>query len=47
MTAEFGIPVLAIAGLDDLLSHADERPEIAAHKPALVAYRARYGSQPE
>ena len=47
VTAEFGIPVHAIAGLDDLLSHADERPEIAAHKLALVAYRARYGSQPE
>ena len=47
VSAEFGLPVHAIAGLDELLAHADERPEIAAHKAALVAYRARYGSQPE
>jgi orotate phosphoribosyltransferase len=47
VTAEFGLPVFAIAGLDDLLAHADERPEIAAHKPALEAYRARYGSTPD
>jgi orotate phosphoribosyltransferase len=45
VTAEFGIPVHAIAGLDELLAHADERPEIAAHKAALLAYRAQYGSQ--
>jgi orotate phosphoribosyltransferase len=45
VTAEFGLPVYAIAGLDDLLAHADERPEIAAHKAALLSYRARYGSQ--
>ena len=47
VSAAFGLPVHAIAGLDDLLAHADERPEVAAHKPALVAYRARYGSQTE
>jgi orotate phosphoribosyltransferase len=47
VTAEFGLPVHAIAGLDDLLAHADERPEIAAHKDALLSYRARYGSQAE
>jgi orotate phosphoribosyltransferase len=45
VTAEFGLPVHAIAGLDELLAHADERPEIAAHKAALLAYRAQYGSQ--
>ena len=45
VTAEFGLPVHAIAGLDDLLAQADERPEIAAHKDALLSYRARYGSQ--
>ena len=45
VTAEFGLPVYAIAGLDELLAHADERPEIAAHKAALLAYRAQYGSQ--
>ena len=45
VTAEFGLPVVAIAGLDDLLVHADERPAIAAHRAALEAYRARYGRQ--
>lgn len=47
VSAEFGLPVHAIAGLDELLSHADQRPDIAAHKAALLAYRARYGSQAE
>ena len=43
VTAEFGLPVLAVAGLDDLLSHADERPDLAPHRDALLAYRAQYG----
>lgn len=43
VTAEFGLPVLAVAGLDDLLAHADERPDLAAHRDALLAYRAQYG----
>ena len=47
VSAEFGLPVHAIAGLDDLLIHADERPGLATHKAALVAYRSRYGSQAE
>jgi orotate phosphoribosyltransferase len=47
VSAGFGLPVHAIAGLDDLLEHADERPGLAVQKAALVAYRARYGSQPE
>jgi orotate phosphoribosyltransferase len=45
VTAEFGLPVFAVAGLDDLLAHADERPELAEHKDALVAYRSAYGSR--
>ena len=44
VAAEFGLPVFAIAGLSDLLSLADQRPELAAHIAALLAYRARYGS---
>ena len=32
-------------GLNDLLAYAEERPDIAAYKPALEAYRARYGSR--
>ena len=45
VTAEFGLPVIAVAGLDELLAHADERPQVAAHKDALVSYRAAYGSR--
>ena len=45
VVAEFGLPVIAIAGLSDLLSLADERPDLADYKAALVAYRARYGNE--
>ena len=45
VTAEFGLPVFSVAGLDELLAHADERPGLAGHKDALVAYRAAYGSR--
>jgi orotate phosphoribosyltransferase len=44
VTAEFGLPVVAVAGLEDLLAQS-ARPEIAAHRAALEAYRARYGNQ--
>jgi orotate phosphoribosyltransferase len=44
VASEFGLPVFAIAGLNELLLLADERPEVAAYKNALVAYRSRYGS---
>ena len=44
VTAESGLPVIAIAGLEDLLQLADELPELADCKDALVAYRSRYGS---
>lgn len=46
VAAEFDLPVIAVAGLAELLSLADESKEVAAHKAALVAYRARYGSEP-
>ncbi|MBS7458992.1 orotate phosphoribosyltransferase [Coralloluteibacterium stylophorae] len=44
VTAEFGVPVVAVAGLDALLAYADERPELAEHRDRLLAYRAEYGS---
>ncbi len=44
VSAEFGLPVIAVATLDALLEWAGVRPELAMHKPALLAYRARYGS---
>ncbi len=43
VTAEFGIPVVAITRLDDVLTYAGERPALAAEHARLLAYRARYG----
>jgi orotate phosphoribosyltransferase len=43
----YGLPVVAVAGLADLLAYLDassgEMPELAAHRPAVLAYRERYG----
>jgi len=39
-----GIPVVAIATLDDVMAFIDGRPELAAHATAVNAYRARYGA---
>ena len=39
----YGLPVVAVAGLADLLSYLDGAPELAAHRPAVLAYRQRYG----
>jgi orotate phosphoribosyltransferase len=44
VAAEFGLPVVAVAGLAQLLELAGELPGLAAYKDALLAYRARYGS---
>ena len=46
VAAAFSLPVVAIAGLDELLEFTDGRPGLAEHKQALLAYRARYGSKP-
>ena len=43
VTAEFGIPVIAITSLGDVLAYAGERPELAAEHARLVTYRERYG----
>jgi orotate phosphoribosyltransferase len=43
IAAEFGFPALAIAGLEELLEWAGNAPDLALHRPALLAYRARYG----
>jgi len=42
--AEFGLPVLAVAALSDLLDYAQQQPALAVHHEALLAYRRRYGS---
>jgi orotate phosphoribosyltransferase len=46
VSAEFGLPVIAVASLGALLELAADRADLAEHRPALLAYRARYGSTP-
>ena len=41
----FGIPVVAIATLDDVMTFIDGRPELAAARSAIGAYRESYGAQ--
>jgi len=41
---EFGVPVIAIATLEDLLGFLAVRPELAAHRDAVAEYRERYGA---
>ncbi|NCA70175.1 MAG: orotate phosphoribosyltransferase [Sphingobacteriia bacterium] len=40
----FGIPVLSIVGLNDLITYLDAQPELAVHAESVRAYRARYGA---
>jgi len=42
----FGIPVVAIATLDDVMRFIAGRPELEAWQPAVRAYRMEYGSRP-
>ena len=44
VTAEFGLPVMAVAGLTQLLQITEEDSALQAYKVALVAYRSQYGS---
>jgi len=39
----YGIAVVAIATLDDVMTFIDARPQLAAAASAIAAYRARYG----
>jgi len=41
---QFGVPVIAIATLEDLLGFLSKRPELAAQRTAVTAYRERYGA---
>ena len=41
---EHGIAVVAVAALDDLLAFAGKTAELVAQRDALLAYRARYGT---
>jgi orotate phosphoribosyltransferase len=43
LQTRFGVPVVAIATLDDLMTFIGGREELKAHAPRVVAYRAQYG----
>ena len=43
ITRDFGVPVVAIATVDDLAAFIDRTPSLAAHAAAIGAYRAQYG----
>lgn len=45
VAADYGIPVIAITCLDDVLAYAGEQPRLAAEHANLLAYRARHGVQ--
>ena len=40
----FGIPVVSIATLDDVMTFIEGRPELASTRAAVTDYRARYGA---
>jgi orotate phosphoribosyltransferase len=42
---EFGVPVIAIATLDDLLGFLEEKTDLAPERAAVTAYRERYGAR--
>jgi len=43
LQARFGVPVVAIATLEDLMKFIGGREELKAHAPRVAAYRAQYG----
>ena len=40
----YGIPVVAIATLDDVMRFIAGRPDLEGWQPAVSAYRAQYGA---
>ncbi len=46
LAREDGVPVIAIVGLGDLMEYAGMRPDLAAERERLQAYRDRYGVGP-
>ncbi len=43
---DFGLKVVSIVALDDLLSYLADKPGLARHREAVAAYRRRYGVSP-
>lgn len=45
VAADYGIPVIAITRLDDVLTYAGEQPQMKNEHTRLLVYRERYGVQ--
>ncbi|EQD40831.1 orotate phosphoribosyltransferase, partial [mine drainage metagenome] len=43
LTHEHHVPVLAIAGLSEVMDYADTQPDLAVFSAELATYRAHYG----
>jgi len=43
--ADFGLPVIAVATLDDLVAYLGGRPELAQNLQAVARYREQYGTR--
>jgi orotate phosphoribosyltransferase len=46
LARDHGVPVIAIVGLADLMEYAGSRPDLAAQRERLQAYRERFGVGP-
>ena len=44
LQASFGVPVVAIADLDDVMTFVSKRPDLAEHAARIRAYRSEYGA---
>jgi len=40
---DYGIPVVAVAGLRDLMAYLEHHPEFSTYQPAVARYREQYG----
>lgn len=43
VSQKYGIPVISIASLSDIMAYLEDNTELAEHQAAVAAYRNRYG----
>lgn len=43
VSQKYGIPVISIASLNDIMTYLEDNAELAQHQTAVAAYRNRYG----
>lgn len=43
VSQKYGIPVISIASLGDIMAYLEDNVELAEHQTAVAAYRSRYG----